>query len=194
MDLSPLTLTGRFVRLEPLAAGHLDGIWEVARDPSLWLFTVTRIASRADVDAWFERVQAEAERGTTLAFATVEAAGGRVVGSTRFLNVSEHDLRAEIGGTFVGRPWQKTAVNTEAKYLMLRHAFERWGCVRVEFKTSLANLVSRQAIERLGAVEEGVLRRHTRLPDGSWRDTVYFSVLDSEWPRVRAALESRLAR
>lgn len=194
MDLSPLTLTGRYVRLEPLAEGHLDGIWEVAKDPSLWLFTVTRIASRADVDAWFERIQAERERGTTLAFATVEAAGGRVVGSTRFLNVSEHDLRAEIGGTFVGRPWQKTAVNTEAKYLMLRHAFERWGCVRVEFKTSLANLVSRQAISRLGATEEGVLRRHTRLPDGSWRDTVYFSVLDSEWPRVRAALESRLGR
>ena len=194
MDLSPLTLTGRFVRLEPLAERHLDGIWEVANDPSLWLFTVTRIASRADVDAWFERVRAEEQRGTTLAFATVEAAGGRVVGSTRFLNVSEHDLRAEIGGTFVGRPWQKTAVNTEAKYLMLRHAFERWGCVRVEFKTSLANLLSRQAILRLGAVEEGVLRRHTRLPDGSWRDTVYFSVLDSEWPRVRAALESRLAR
>jgi RimJ/RimL family protein N-acetyltransferase len=194
MDLSPLTLEGRRVRLEPLAARHLDGIWEVARDPTLWLFTVTRIGSRAEVDGWFAQAMADQERKSALVFATVESATGRVVGSTRFMNASVPDRRVEIGSTFVGRAWQRTPINTEAKYLMLRHAFEAWRCVRVELKTGLANLVSRQAILRLGAVQEGVLRRHTRMHDGTWRDTVYFSVLDGEWPKVRAELEAKLAR
>jgi len=194
MDLRPVTLAGRHVRLEPLSARHLDGIWEVGNDPELWRFTVTRLASRADVDRWFEEAERAREAGTALPFATVLAESGRVVGSTRFGNASAPDRRVEIGWTFVGRAWQRSAVNTEAKLLMLRHAFEAWGCVRVELKTGHRNLASRNAILRLGATEEGVLRRHTLMHDGSWRDTHFFSVLDDEWPGVKARLEARLAR
>ncbi len=194
MELAPVTLAGRHVRLEPLAERHLEGIWEVGRDPELWRFTVTQLRERADVDRWFEEAERGRAAGTSLAFATVLADGGRVVGSTRFGNASVADRRVEIGWTFVGRPWQRSAVNTEAKYLMLRHAFEAVGCVRVELKTGHRNLASRAAILRLGAKEEGTLRRHTRMHDGSWRDTVFFSVLDDEWPEVKAGLEARMAR
>jgi RimJ/RimL family protein N-acetyltransferase len=194
MTIELVTLAGRHVRLEPLAARHLDGIWELSREPELWRFTVDRLGSRADVDAWFEAAEQGRAAGTALPFATVLAATGQVVGSTRLGNVSPTDRRAEIGWTFVGRPWQRSAVNTEAKYLMFRHAFEVWGCVRVELKTGHRNLASRAAILRLGAKEEGTLRRHTLMHDGTWRDTVFFSVLDDEWPAVKAGLEARMAR
>lgn len=194
MDLSPVTLEGRHVRLEPLAERHLDGLWAAADDPALWRFTWDRLGSRADVDGWFARAEQARRAGTALPFATVLASDGTVVGSTRFMNASAPDLRVEIGSTFVGAAWQRTAVNTEAKYLMLRHAFEAWGCVRVELKTGHRNLRSQAAILGLGARQEGTLRRHTRMPDGTWRDTVYFSVLDDEWPKVKAGLEARMAR
>lgn len=194
MDLSPVTLEGRHVRLEPLAAHHLDGLWAVAADPELWRFTVDRVGSRAELDRWFGDAERARAAGAALPFATVLASDGSVVGSTRFLNASAPDRRVEIGATFVGAAWQRTAVNTEAKYLMLRHAFEAWGCVRVELKTGHRNLKSQAAILGLGARQEGTLRRHTRLHDGTWRDTVFFSVLDDEWPRVKAGLEARLAR
>jgi RimJ/RimL family protein N-acetyltransferase len=194
MDLSPVTLAGRHVRLEPLAEGHLDGLWAVADDPELWRFTVDAVRSRADLGRWFEQAERARLAGTALPFATVLASDGTVVGSTRFLNASPPDGRVEIGSTFVGAAWQRTAVNTEAKYLMLRHAFEAWGCVRVELKTGHRNLKSQAAILGLGARQEGTLRRHTRMHDGTWRDTVYFGVLEDEWPRVKAGLEARMAR
>lgn len=193
MNILPVTLAGRHVRLEPLAAAHADPLWEQARDPELWRWTVSKIGTRADFDRYLERAHAEAAAGTSLPFATVEQAGGRPIGSTRFGNISRPDRRVEIGWTWIGRPWQRTAVNTEAKLLMLAHAFETWGCVRVELKTARLNAPSRAAIARIGGVEEGTLRRHTRLDDGTWRDTVYFSILDDEWPAVRARLEARLA-
>ena len=193
MQIEPVTLAGRHVRLEPLGPAHADPLWEQARDPELWRWTVSRINSRSDFDAYLDRAHAEAAAGSSLPFATVETAGGKPVGSTRFGNISVRDRRVEIGWTWIGRPWQRSAVNTEAKLLMLRHAFEHWGCVRVELKTSSLNTVSRRAIARIGGVEEGTLRRHTRLEDGTWRDTVYFSILDSEWPVVRDRLEARLA-
>jgi RimJ/RimL family protein N-acetyltransferase len=193
MRIEPVTLTGRHVRLEPLAPSHADGLWEQARDPELWRWTVSRIGDRAAFDVYLATAFNEAAAGRALPFATVELASGRPIGSSRFANISTHDRRVEIGWTWIGRPWQRTAVNTEAKLLMLRHAFDAWECVRVELKTSALNAPSRRAIARIGGVEEGTLRRHTRLDDGTWRDTVYFSILDHEWPAVRARLEARLA-
>ena len=193
MKIEPVSLEGRHVRLEPLASAHSDALWEQARHPGLWRWTVARITDRAGFDAYLARALDEAATGRSLPFATVERATGRPIGSTRFSNFSVHDRRVEIGWTWIGPDWQRTAVNTEAKLLMLRHAFEAWGCVRVELKTSAANLTSRRAIARIGGTEEGTLRRHTRLDDGTWRDTVYFSILDHEWPVVRDRLEERLA-
>jgi RimJ/RimL family protein N-acetyltransferase len=126
-------------------------------------------------------------------FATVEQKSGRAIGSTRFMNIDRTNRRVEIGSTWIAPAWQRTAVNTEAKYLMLRHAFEVWGCVRVELKTDALNQKSRNAILRLGAQEEGTLRRHLVTSTGRVRDTVYFSILDNEWPAVRAKLKAKLA-
>ncbi len=194
MRIEPVTLEGRHVRLEPLTRDHVDALWSVADDPDLWRHTLTRISTRDELAAYVLAALAEQALGTALPLATIDRATGRVAGSTRFINVSQRDLRVEIGHTFVGRAFQRTAVNTEAKLLMLRHAFETWGCVRVELRTAARNERSRAAIRRLGAVEEGVLRRHARMHDGTWRDTVFYGVLDSEWPAVRARLEELLAR
>ena len=119
---------------------------------------------------------------------------GRAIGSTRFGNIEPTHRRIEIGWTWIGRPWQRTVINTEAKYLMLRHAFEEWKCIRVELKTNAKNVRSRAAIARIGGKEEGTLRRHMINADGSYRDSVYFSILDDEWPNVKARLEERLGR
>jgi N-acetyltransferase len=194
MNLTPVTLEGRHVRLEPLALAHAPALWEAARAPELWRFTLTRIATREDLDRYVADALADAARGTSLPLATIDRASGRVAGSTRFLNASARDLRLEIGYTFVAPAFQRTALNTEAKLLMLRHAFEALGCVRVEFRASAHNAPSRAALRRIGAVEEGVLRRQARLPDGTWRDTAISSVLDREWPEVRPRLEAMLAR
>jgi len=194
MVAAPCTLAGRHVRLEPLTMGHADALWAVGQDPELWRFTITRVDSPAAMREYVATALAEREQGLALPFVTLEAASGRVIGSTRFHTISPEDRRVEIGWTWLGRPWQRTAANTEAKYLMLRHAFEDWGCVRVELKTSRTNERSRAAIRRIGGVEEGILRRHRRNPDGTWRDTVYYSILDDEWPAVKQRLEAWLAR
>jgi len=190
---TPVTLEGRHVRLEPLTAAHVPALAAVALDEELWRWTLSRVASEADLERYVREAVEAMAAGLAVAFATVERRGGRAVGSTRFANASVADGRLEIGWTWVGRAWQRTAVNTEAKYLMLRHAFESLGCTRVEFKTDALNARSRAALARLGAVEEGTLRRHMRTHDGRLRDSVYFSVVDSEWPAVRARLEARLA-
>jgi RimJ/RimL family protein N-acetyltransferase len=194
VKIEPVTLEGRHVRLEPLSRDHLDALWAVAADPDLWRHTLVRIASRDELAAYLDAALADEALGTALPFATVDLASGSVAGSTRFINASPRDLRVEIGHTFVGRRFQRTAVNTEAKYLMIRHAFERWGCVRVELRAAARNERSRAAIRRIGGIEEGILRRHARMHDGTWRDTVCYGVLDAEWPAVRARLEAMLAR
>lgn len=194
MVVVPCTLAGRHVRLEPLTTGHAEALWAVGQDPELWRFTITRVDSPEAMRNYVATALAEQEAGVALPFATLEASSGRVIGSTRFHTISPEDRRVEIGWTWLGRPWQRTAANTEAKYLMLRQAFEGWGCVRVELKTSRTNERSRAAIRRIGGVEEGILRRHRRNPDGTWRDTVYYSILDDEWPAVKQRLESRLDR
>ena len=192
MDLTPTTLEGPTIRLEPLGPGHLDALAMVAFDPDLWRVTVSKLANRRDLEAYVEEALAEQRAGTALPFATVLRATGQVIGSTRFGNAVPAHRRVEIGWTWVGRPWQRSGANREAKYLMLRHAFERWRCLRVEFKTSALNERSRTALTRLGAVEEGILRHHMVNADGSLRDSVYFSILAGEWPAVRRRLEERI--
>src|SRR5258708_7632647 len=135
-----------------------------------------------------EKALQEQERGESVVFATVERSSGRVIGSTRYMNIDRANRRVEIGSTWIAPAWQRTAVNTEAKFLMLRHAFETWGCMRVELKTDALNLKSRNAILRLGAKEEGTLRKHLVTSTGRIRDTVYFSILDTEWPQVKTNL------
>jgi RimJ/RimL family protein N-acetyltransferase len=193
MDLTPVTLEGRVVRLEPLGLHHLDALCAVGLEPSLWALTTVRIASPDDMRRYVESALAEQAAGTARAFATVLRDGSRVVGSTRFGSIVPEHRRVEIGWTWISPRWQRTAVNTEAKYLMLRHAFEGWGCRRVELKTNALNARSRAAMLRVGAREEGTLRKHMINADGSARDSVYFSVIDDEWPQVRARLEGMLA-
>jgi RimJ/RimL family protein N-acetyltransferase len=194
MIVSPCTLAGLHVRLEPLEVSHADELLEVALEPELWRFTTRRVDSPEMLRSYLETAMAERDAGVSLPFLTREATSGRAIGSTRFLNISRHDRRVEIGWTWIGKRWQRTAANTEAKYLMLRHAFESWGCVRVELKTSTLNERSRAAIQRIGGVEEGTFRRHMRNADGTWRDTIWFSILDREWSDVKQRLEERLAR
>jgi len=194
MDLSPVTLEGRTVRLEPLSKTHAPDLVRYALDPELWRFTTTVIASSDDLDGYIARALEEQRMQKTLAFATIDRATGRAVGSTRFANADHGNRRVEIGWTWLGTPFQRTAFNTEAKLLMLEHAFEQLGCIRVELKTGHQNAKSRAAISRLGAKQEGILRHHMILSDGRLRDTVYFSILRDEWPAVRTDLMAKLER
>jgi N-acetyltransferase len=194
MAWSPVVLEGTVVRLEPLALHHLDALCAVGLEPSLWALTTSRIATRGDMQRYVEAALGEQAVGSALPFATVERATNTVVGSTRYGNIVPQHRRAEIGWTWIAPRWQRTAVNTEAKYLMLRHAFDVMACRRVELKTSALNARSRAAMLRIGATEEGTLRRHMVQPDGSARDSVYFSVIDEEWPAVRERLEKMLRR
>ncbi|MGH7500090.1 MAG: GNAT family N-acetyltransferase [Gemmatimonadales bacterium] len=192
MDLTPVTLEGSTIRLEPLRREHLDGLCGVGLDLDLWRLTTTRVRDRGDLERYVEQALADQRAGTALPFATVTQTGGEVIGSTRFGNAAPVHRRVEIGWTWLAQAWQRTGANTEAKYLMLRHAFDHWGSQRVEFKTSVLNLRSRAALRRLGAVEEGVMRRHMINEDGSVRDSVYYSIIAEEWPGVKARLEHLL--
>lgn len=190
-----VTLEGAHVRLEPLSLErHFDDLRAVALDPELWRWTGSQVRDEEDLRRYLESAVRDRERGLAVPFATVATAAGRAVGSTRFASLEPRHRRVEIGWTWIGRPWQRTAVNTEAKLLMMRHAFEVWRCLRVELKTDVLNERSRAAIRRLGAREEGILRSHMVTAAGRVRDTVYYSVIEREWPAVRAALEARLAR
>ena len=192
VNLTPTTLEGPTIRLEPLTLDHLDGLSRVAYDPELWRLTVSGVATRADLEAYVNEALADQQAGTALPFVTVLKATNQAIGSTRFGNAVPAHRRVEIGWTWIGRPWQRSGANREAKYLMLRHAFEPWGCLRVEFKTSALNQRSRNALLGIGAVEEGILRHHMINANGSLRDSVYFSILSEEWPAVRRRLENDL--
>jgi len=191
----PVTLDGSAVRLEPIRREHAELFWDVAKNDleDIFRWIPYAMKTREDFRALIDKAFAEQERGESVVFATVERGSGRVAGSTRFMNIDRANRRVEIGSTWIAPAWQRTAVNTEAKYLMLRHAFEVWGCMRVELKTDALNQKSRNAILRIGAKEEGTLRRHLVTWTGRVRDTVYFSILDDEWVDVKSALESRLA-
>jgi RimJ/RimL family protein N-acetyltransferase len=190
----PVTLQGNYVLLKPLASEHLDGLCEFGLDPELWRWTTTRLRTREDMIDYVETALQSEQEGTARPFATLSLDTGQVIGCTRFGNIDLHNRRVEIGWTWVGVPWQKTAVNTEAKYLMLLHAFEELRCIRVEFKTDSINERSRRALLRIGAKEEGTLRNHMIVHDGRYRHSVYFSVIDSECPEVKSNLEAKLLR
>lgn len=181
------------MRLEPLSEAHLAGLCEIGLDPDLWALIPYRVTNAEEMALYIRSALRLQKTGHVLAFTTVEIASGKVIGSTRFLNIDVDNRRAEIGATFIGKPWQRTIVNTEAKYLMLRHAFETWKCIRVELKTDSLNQRSRTAIARIGAKEEGTLRQHMITWSGRLRDSVYFSILDSEWAGVEANLTRKLA-
>lgn len=193
MMIESVVLEGAHVRLEPLTLGHLDALTEVGLDPDIWRWTLARLLTPEDMRRYVETALEEERSGIAIPFATVERTSGRVVGSTRFHGIERAHRRVEIGWTWIARPWQRTAVNTEAKYLMLRHAFEVWGCLRVELKTNAKNDRSRRAILRIGATEEGTLRKHQINADGTSRDSVYFSIIDDEWPATKSRLEAMLA-
>jgi RimJ/RimL family protein N-acetyltransferase len=193
MTIEPVILEGMFVRLEPMALGHVDALWETGSDESLWRLIPTSVRSRDDMLRYVETALDDQKRGVALPFVTVERSEGNVVGSTRFGNIDVNNRRAEIGWTWVSPAWQRTAVNTEAKLLMLTHAFEVWKCVRVELKTDVLNEKSRNAILRLGAKQEGIFRKHVLCDTGRFRDSIYFSILDTEWESVKANLTSKLS-
>jgi RimJ/RimL family protein N-acetyltransferase len=190
----PMTLEGSVVRLEPIRRGHAQLFWDVAKNDveDIFRWIPYSMKTREDFEKLVDKAFVEQDRGESVVFATVERGSGKTIGSTRFMNIDRANKRVEIGSTWIAPAWQQTAVNTEAKYLMLRHAFEVWGCIRVELKTDALNKKSRNAILRIGAKEEGTLRRHLVTSTGRVRDTVYFSILDSEWPEVKARLESKL--
>jgi N-acetyltransferase len=190
----PLTLEGSAVRLEPIRREHAEIFWEIAKGAldDIFQWIPYRMQTREDFRRLVEKVFDEQERGESVAFAIVERSSGRVIGSTRFMNIDSVNRRVEIGSSWIAPAWQRTAVNTEAKYLMLLQASEVWKCVRVELKTDALNEKSRQAILRIGAKEEGTLRRHVITWTGRIRDSVYFSILDAEWPAVRSRLEEKL--
>ena len=190
--VQPVTLPGRIVRLEPLSRAHLEGLADVAFDPSIWQWTVARPHDLASLRDWLEGALRNRDAGVEEPFATLEQATGRPIGSTRFMSIVPEHRRLEIGWTWVAPPWQRRGANREAKYLQLRHAFETLGANRVEFKTDSLNEKANPALLAIGASFEGTFRNHMVMPGGRLRHSNYYSVTSDEWPSVRAALEARL--
>ena len=194
MRVEPTTLNGRYVQLEPLSLAHLGALWEAGADEEIWRWNPTPVRTVDQMRSYIERALSAQAAGTALPFVTVERGGSHVIGSTRFTEIDTANRRLEIGSTWITPRWQRTPVNTEAKYLMLSHAFEQLGCIRVELKTDVLNTRSRNAILRIGAKEEGIFRKHWITQSGRIRDSVFFSILDTEWPAVKIRLEEKLAR
>ena len=195
MEIKPVVLTGKHVRLEPMTEAHVPALTEIGVGQTFWDFMVYgRMETAEDMRGWVHDILSRAEKGTDLPFVAVHLASGRVAGATRYMNIMPNDRGLEIGGTWYGPEFQRTMVNTECKYLLLHHAFEALGCIRVQLKTDLRNERSQKAIERIGAVKEGILRNHMILPDGHIRHSVYYSILDTEWPDVKKNLENMMNR
>jgi RimJ/RimL family protein N-acetyltransferase len=191
--LHPVTLEGRHVRLVPLTLDHAEGLARVGLDPELWRWIPGQITTREEMRAYVETALDEQEKGASLPFAVTDSRSGDIIGSTRYGNISLPNKRVEIGWTWYTRTRQRTPVNTESKLLLLSHAFETLGMIRVELKTDALNEKSRNAILRIGATQEGIFRKHLVCQSGRMRDTVYFSILDSEWPEKKSKLIARLA-
>lgn len=192
MMIAPVTLEGRHVRLEPLSRAHHAALAAIGLDEELWRWIPDPVRTPQEMAAYLEIALADQVRGVSLPFAIVEKKSGQVIGSTRYANIERVHRRVEIGWTWVARQWQRTAVNTECKYLLLRHAFETLGSMRVELKTDSLNEKSRNAILRIGAKQEGVFRNHMITSSGRIRHSIYFSIIDSEWPEVKSRLEEKL--
>jgi len=195
MMLNPVTLTGNWARLEPLSENQLDDLFAASQDEEIWPYMpVGMPRDLSEMRAWVNDTLDRQARGEVLPFAIVECATGKAVGSTRYLDISEKDRHVEIGYTWLGRAYWRTPINTECKYLLLRHAFEELRCIRVQLKTDLRNVRSQRAIERIGGVREGVLRKAVIVQNDYQRWSVYYSILDDEWPVVKPRLEEMLAR
>ncbi len=195
MEVKPIVLQGKHVRLEPMTEAHIPGLAVIGIGQTFWDFMLYgNIKTVDNMRDWVLDILSRAEKGTDLPFVAVHLPSGRVAGATRYLNIVPKDRGLEIGGTWYGTEFQRTPVNTECKYLLLSHAFETLGCIRVQLKTDLRNERSQKAIERIGAVKEGILRNHMILPDGRYRNSVFYSILDTEWPEVKKRLEDMLKR
>jgi RimJ/RimL family protein N-acetyltransferase len=186
---TPVSLTGKYVRLEPMTEEHVPGLAAVGLDDSIWEHMLYgKVRSEEGIRNWVRDILSRPD----LPFVAIHLETDRVAGATRYLNITPEFRGLEIGGTWYGLEFQRTAVNTECKYLLLQYAFETLGCIRVQFKTDSHNVRSQRAIERLGAKQEGVLRNHMILPEGHFRDSVYYSIINTEWPAVKKQLEERL--
>jgi RimJ/RimL family protein N-acetyltransferase len=195
MNVEPVVLTGNYVRLEPLSEAHIPGLTVAGGDPSIWRFMLYgEVTSEDRMADWVRDILSRKAAGTDQPFAVIHLASGKVAGATRYMDIRPAHRGLEIGGTWYGKEYQRTAVNTECKYLLLQHAFKVLGCIRVQIKTDARNERSQKAIERIGAVREGVLRNHMILEGGIYRDSVYYSIIESEWTGVKVRLEEMLAR
>lgn len=193
LAIQPVTLSGQVVRLVPLEKLHISALYQAGNHESIWRYMrYGMIQSEAQMSEWVSQLLSAQARGTDLPFVVIHQATGEVIGTTRYLEIQQENRALEIGGTWYTLAYQRTAVNTESKYLLLRHAFEKLGCVRVQFKTDLRNEASQKALERIGAVKEGILRNHMILPDGTLRTSVFYSILADEWPAVKIHLEAKL--
>jgi RimJ/RimL family protein N-acetyltransferase len=193
MNIKPLTLDGNLVRLEPISDAHISDLAQAANDKSIWTYFASgHLTTIEDVKSFVQDLLKKQAAGTDLPFTVIHKAAGKAIGCTRFMEIRKEHRGLEIGGTWYGIAYQRTGVNTECKYLLLRHAFEVLGCIRVQLKTDLRNLRSQRAIERIGAVREGVLRHQMIMPDGYLRDSVFYSFTNDDWPRVKEHLEKLL--
>jgi len=192
--VEPVVLEGSLVRLEPLGPEHLAGLIDIGLEADIWRWMPIPIQTPGEMRAWLDSSLEAAEQGSEMPFATIVRDGDKVVGSTRYMNIEPRHRRLEIGYTWINPQWQRSAVNSEAKLLMLRHAFDTLGALRVEFKTDSLNERSRAALLGIGATEEGTMRNHMVTQSERRRHSVYFSIIEEEWPRVRQQLEARLAR
>lgn len=193
MKVEPVTLTGRIVRLEPLSEAHIPALAKVGLEEEIWRYMrYGKVETVEQLSNWVRELLDLQTKGNDLPFAVISLASGNAIGCTRYLHIDPPSRSLEIGGTWYGLEYQRTQVNTESKYLLLKHAFEKLECIRVWFKTDLRNQHSQHALERLGAVKEGVLRNHMILLDGYIRDSVVYSILPKEWPQVKVRLEAQL--
>jgi RimJ/RimL family protein N-acetyltransferase len=193
LKVRPIILKGRGVRLEPLSLDHVPDLTLAGRDSSIWLYMLYgNIETQEDMHHWVSDLLERQSLGTDLPFAVIHLGTNRAIGATRYLDIRPQHRSLEIGGTWYAVEFQRTAVNTECKYLLLRHAFEQLGCIRVQFKTDLRNIRSQKALERIGAIKEGILRSHMITPEGTIRNSVFYSILQEEWPAVKANLEMKL--
>jgi len=193
--IQPVILSGKVVRLEPLAEKHAPDLALVGNDSSIWRYLpYGELTSEERMQTHVSWLLMRATQGIDLPFAVIYQETNRAIGCTRYLDIAPEHKKLEVGGTWYGKDYQRTKVNTECKYLLLKHAFEVLGCIRVQFKTDARNISSQAALERINAVKEGVLRKQMILPDGHARDSVFYSIIDSEWAPVKAILEEMLAR
>lgn len=193
MSIEPCILVGKIVRLEPLQAQHADDLFLAGQEREMWLYMSSNpCVSRETMQQWITETLLLQQAGECLPFAIIDLATERAIGSTRYLNIVPKDYGVEIGWTWLDPAVRRSGVNTECKYLLLQHAFDKLGAIRVQLKTDSRNLRSQTAIERIGAIKEGVLRNHMIMADGYRRHTVYYSILDSEWPSVKAGLAAKM--